>query len=88
MRIRDVVLVASLVPIASAAHGFQATTPLALQRATGHYEGTATSGPGREAVSADLRVVGGTLVGTLSTGDGPIAVTGGTLAGDVRAGRG
>jgi SAM-dependent methyltransferase len=82
MRRLAIILLAVLLPAASAARAAQATPAVTIQSLAGHYQGTATSIQGTVPVTADLRLADGKLMGTLDSGDGPIGITGTVLTGD------
>ncbi len=70
----------SLAPVG--AQAFQAKPAVTVQSLAGTYEGTATSPQGAAKVTANLLVADGKLVGTLDSGDGPIAVVGAAITGE------
>jgi SAM-dependent methyltransferase len=82
MRRLGIVLLTVLLQAASVARATQATPPVTLVSLAGHYQGTATSTQGTVPVTADLRLVDGKLMGTLDSGDGPIAITTTLLTGE------
>lgn len=77
-----VLLGAGVIVLAAAATQASQSIPVpTLQSLAGRYQGKATSVQGEEAVTADLRLVDGKLVGSLNSGDGPIVVVGATITG-------